>query len=96
LDQLNGAELRHPPVVPAYFVAAIAGRANHEKVRTVMFGLNLGAPELIVVGLIALLLFGNRVPAMMRSLGRGLSEFKKGVTGIQDEIRSIEESPPSA
>ena len=61
-----------------------------------MFGLGIGAPEIIVVGFIALLLFGNRVPEMMRSLGRGISEFKKGASGIQEEIRRIEDSPPSA
>ncbi len=58
--------------------------------------MGIGPPEMIVVGLIALLLFGNRVPEVMRSLGRGISEFKKGVSGIQDEIRGIEDSPPSA
>ena len=55
--------------------------------------LGLGAPELILIGLIALLLFGNRVPEVMRSLGKGLGEFKKGVSGVQDEIRNIE--PPT-
>ena len=40
---------------------------------------------LIVVG-IALLLFGNRLPGVMRSLGRSVVEFKKGVNGIEEEI----------
>ncbi|MDR2344821.1 MAG: twin-arginine translocase TatA/TatE family subunit [Planctomycetaceae bacterium] len=35
---------------------------------------------------IALILFGNRLPTMMRSLGRSVVEFKKGVAGIDDEI----------
>ncbi|MDR2643252.1 MAG: twin-arginine translocase TatA/TatE family subunit [Planctomycetaceae bacterium] len=36
--------------------------------------------------LLALILFGNRLPSMMRSLGRSVVEFKKGVAGIEDEI----------
>ena len=51
-----------------------------------MFG--IGPTEMIVVGLVALLLFGNRLPEVMRSLGRGVTEFKKGVSGIEDEVRA--------
>lgn len=42
--------------------------------------------QLIVVGLIALLLFGKRLPEVMRSLGKGIQEFKKGMTGLEDEF----------
>ena len=46
-----------------------------------------GSPTaLIVIGLLALLLFGNRLPGMMRSLGRSVVEFKKGVQGIEEDI----------
>ena len=47
---------------------------------------NLGGPELIIVGFIALLLFGNRLPGVMRSLGKSVTEFKKGVAGIEEDI----------
>ena len=40
----------------------------------------------IVFALVAFLLFGNRLPSVMRSLGRSVVEFKKGVAGIEDEI----------
>ncbi len=46
----------------------------------------IGPPELLVVGFIALLLFGKKLPEVARSLGKGVTEFKKGVQGIQDEI----------
>ncbi|MCA9075413.1 MAG: twin-arginine translocase TatA/TatE family subunit [Planctomycetaceae bacterium] len=52
-----------------------------------MFG-SPGPMELLVIGMIALLLFGKRLPEVARSLGKGIVEFKKGVSGIEDEVRS--------
>ncbi|MDR0522328.1 MAG: twin-arginine translocase TatA/TatE family subunit [Planctomycetaceae bacterium] len=40
----------------------------------------------VIVGIVAFLLFGNRLPSVMRSLGRSVVEFKKGVNGIEDDI----------
>lgn len=51
-----------------------------------MFG--IGQYELLIVAGVALLLFGHRLPSVMRSLGRGVVEFKKGVAGIEDDIQS--------
>ena len=47
---------------------------------------NLGPMELLVVGTIAVLLFGKRLPEVGRSLGKGLVEFKKGLRDIQSEV----------
>ncbi len=44
--------------------------------------------ELIVIAGIGLLLFGNRLPQVMRSLGKSVVEFKKGVNGIEDDIEA--------
>jgi sec-independent protein translocase protein TatA len=40
---------------------------------------NIGLPELIVVMVIALLIFGHKLPLLARSLGSSVNEFKKGV-----------------
>ncbi len=50
-----------------------------------MFG--LGPMELMIVGVVAVLLFGSRLPEVGRSLGKSLSEFKKGMSEIQSEIK---------
>ena len=47
---------------------------------------NLGTTELMVVAFVSLLIFGNRLPSVMRSLGKSVTEFKKGVAGIEDDI----------
>jgi sec-independent protein translocase protein TatA len=49
----------------------------------IMFG--IGTTELLIVGFIVLILFGSRLPGVMRSLGQGVVEFKKGVQGIDEE-----------
>jgi sec-independent protein translocase protein TatA len=48
-----------------------------------MFG--VGPQELLIIAFIVLILFGSRLPSVMRSLGQGVVEFKKGVQGIEDE-----------
>ncbi len=45
-----------------------------------------GPMEMFIVALIVLLLFGNRLPSVMRSMGKGIVEFKKGVKGIEDDV----------
>ncbi|MCP4193175.1 MAG: twin-arginine translocase TatA/TatE family subunit [Planctomycetaceae bacterium] len=47
-----------------------------------------GPLELIVVMAILLLFFGHRLPSVMRSLGRGVVEFKRGVHGVEEELES--------
>ena len=44
-----------------------------------------GWTQLIVVLLIGLLFFGNRLPSTMRSLGKSINEFKKGMKESEDE-----------
>jgi len=46
--------------------------------------------ELMVIMVIALLLFGKRLPDVARSLGKGVVEFKKGLKGVEDEVSQAE------
>jgi sec-independent protein translocase protein TatA len=50
------------------------------------FGLN--GLEIVIIAFVILLLFGNRLPGLMRSLGQGVVEFKKGVSGIEEDEKT--------
>jgi sec-independent protein translocase protein TatA len=56
-----------------------------------VLGFLLGHWEIIVILVIALLLFGTRLPKVARSLGQGVSEFKGGLKGIKDEVEKAGE-----
>ena len=53
----------------------------------------ISAPHLLFIGLILLLFFGNRLPSVMRSLGQGVVEFKKGLQGIEDVVKNSVSTP---
>lgn len=45
--------------------------------------------EFVIVGLVILLLFGNRLPSLMRSLGRSIVEFKQGAKEIEEDEHPV-------
>jgi sec-independent protein translocase protein TatA len=50
---------------------------------------SVGAPELLVIFLVVLLLFGaKRIPEIARGLGKGIREFKGATREIADEINT--------
>jgi sec-independent protein translocase protein TatA len=57
----------------------------------------IGFPELIVLLLVLLLIFGpKRLPEMGRSLGKGMREFKDSITGNDDDRDEQQHSLPVA
>jgi len=55
----------------------------------------IGATEIVILLLVALLVFGpKRLPEMGRSLGRGMREFKDSISGKDDDDTHRELSPP--
>jgi sec-independent protein translocase protein TatA len=59
-----------------------------------MFG--IGHTELLIVLAIVILLFGGaRIPSIARSLGQSITEFKRGVKGIDEEADGDQDSKKS-
>ena len=56
---------------------------------------NLGAPELIILGVVLVILFGRRLPEVGRSLGQGIVQFKKGLKDIEHEVDDASRAEPA-
>lgn len=52
----------------------------------------IGTPELVVILIVALLIFGKRLPEVMRALGKSVNEFKRGM----NEVTDTTSAPPTA
>ncbi len=53
----------------------------------------LSPTHMIVILVVALLLFGNRLPEVARSIGRAINEFKKGMKEVGDDMSG--DAPPA-
>ena len=51
-----------------------------------MFGID--SSEMVILFVVALLLFGKRLPEVARTVGKGVADFKKGLAGIDTEVRN--------
>ncbi len=54
----------------------------------------IGTWEILLIFLVALLLFGaKRIPEIAKGLGKGITEFKRAVKDVKDEIETSAEAP---
>lgn len=56
---------------------------------------NIGPWEVIVIALVALLIFGKRLPEVARSAGKAVSSFKRGLRETEDEVEESEKALPT-
>ena len=55
----------------------------------------IGTWEILLIFLVALLLFGaKRIPEIAKSLGKSITEFKRAVKDVKDEIETTVDTPP--
>ena len=46
----------------------------------------LGTQEILLLVVLGILLFGRKLPEVGRSLGKTVTEFRKGIKGLEDEV----------
>jgi sec-independent protein translocase protein TatA len=55
-----------------------------------------GPMEMVVVLIIAVLLFGKRLPGVAKSFGQSITEFKKGIKDIEEPVKEATKEFKSA
>ncbi len=58
---------------------------------TMIILFSFGMPEILLIALVVLLLFGGaKIPELMRGIGKGVSEFKKGMKDVENDIKNTD------
>jgi sec-independent protein translocase protein TatA len=58
--------------------------------------MGIGTQEIILIVLVVLIFFGaKKIPELMKGLGKGVSEFKKGMNEVQNELNKDANDPNS-
>ena len=53
---------------------------------------SLGGPEILVIALLIVLLFGaKKIPELMKGIGKGVKSFKQGMAEAEDELKSTKD-----
>lgn len=50
-----------------------------------------GGWEWIVIGVVVFIVFGKRLPNVMRSVGKSFASFRQGFKGVEEEIKEVKE-----
>ena len=58
-------------------------------IKPLLFG-SLGFWEILLIVLVVILLFGGqKIPELMRGLGKGVKNFKEGMKEVEDDVKEI-------
>ncbi|MCG3137880.1 MAG: Sec-independent protein translocase protein TatA [Phycisphaerae bacterium] len=69
-----------------YQAIVITSSSGEATMYTLAFFNLPGGTEWLIIGLVALLFFGRKLPDVARSMGRSIVEFKKGLRDIKDDV----------
>jgi len=66
-------------------------------INELLFLQGLGGPEILLIALVVLLLFGGKkIPELMKGIGKGIKSFKDGMNDIEKDITSLPEDKTPA
>lgn len=58
--------------------------------KTILLFQNFGLPEILIIALVILLIFGGRkIPELMKGLGKGVKSFKAGMAEAEKDLQDI-------